>query len=270
MIEVSKLSKCYEEHVVLHNVSFCTHPGKLYGLIGPSGGGKSTILKILGGVETPTSGVILRGSGKGDEPVSGSFSPFSSNQNRQNKGLIQTGEVEPSSVGLMFQEGALFDSLTVLDNVAFPLVGGRVPIMTLGRGHRRVVVETAMAVLAKVGLSSAAHKFPSQLSGGMRRRASLARALVCNPSVMLLDDPTSGLDPVASSVIMELITSIHQSLGGIAIIASHDLRRLLPVVDELICLFDGTVRFMGSLAELKGANDERVKAFTRCRFDLDN
>jgi phospholipid/cholesterol/gamma-HCH transport system ATP-binding protein len=172
-------------------------------------------------------------------------------------------------IGLMFQEGALFDSLTVLDNVAFPLVGGRVPIMTLRRKHRREVTDRVMAVLSEVGLARAALKYPSQLSGGMRRRASLARALVCSPRVMLLDDPTSGLDPVASSIIMDLITSIHRSLGSLTIIASHDLRRLLPVVDEVICLFDGAVRFKGTLSDLRCANDDRVKTFARCRFDLD-
>jgi phospholipid/cholesterol/gamma-HCH transport system ATP-binding protein len=252
MLSVNNISKAYNEHAILSAVSFRLQAGKVYGLIGPSGGGKSTLLKVLGGVEEPSGGEI---SWERGEP--------------QQCEHAQSDWSSASSIGLMFQEGALFDSLTVLDNVAFPLVGGRVPLANLRKLERDRTADKVMAVLKDVGLARAALKYPSQLSGGMRRRASLARALVSNPRVMLLDDPTSGLDPVASSVIMDLVTSVHRGLGSLTLIASHDLRRLLPAVDEVLCLFDGRIRFIGSVADLKSGNDEVVRNFARCRYDLD-
>src|SRR5207244_3998957 len=148
-------------------------------------------------------------------------------------------------VGLMFQEGALFDSLNVLDNVAFPLVNGRVPTTILPKKVQEEVREKVMKILARVGLSRAVHKMPGQLSGGMRRRVALARALVSKPTLVLLDDPTSGLDPVASSIIMDLIVELHREYQPTTLMVSHDLRRLLPVVDRIVALFNGKICFSG-------------------------
>ena len=213
--------------------------GSITGLVGPSGAGKSILLKIIGQVLQPTSGAVR-------------FARF--------------GQAD---VSLMFQEGALFDSLDVFNNVAFPLVGGRVPVFTLPAQQRDEVQSKVESILARVGLSKALLKFPAQLSGGMRRRVSLARALVARPRYVLLDDPTCGLDPVASSVIMELIIELQQEYRPTMLIVSQDLRRLLPMVEHIVALFAGKVVFNGTLEQLRHSPNDELKHFIACRFNLE-
>lgn len=237
MIIVSSLHKSFGIQHVLKDVSFQIERGSFTGLIGPSGSGKSVLLKILGGVYLPSRGSVeLRAGGE---------------------------------VSLMFQEGALFDSLSVYDNIAFPLTNGKVPVTLLSRSALSEVHEKVCDILERVGLLEARYKLPSQLSGGMRRRVSLARALVVRPQLMLLDDPTCGLDPVTSSVIMDLIGEIHQEYGTTTVVVSHDLRRLLPVCDELIALFGGNLVFKGGISELVDVGQAVVKNFVSCRYDLE-
>jgi phospholipid/cholesterol/gamma-HCH transport system ATP-binding protein len=169
----------------------------------------------------------------------------------------------------MFQEGALFDSMSVYDNVAFPLVNGNVPTTTLPRAVREEVCAKVSEILSRVGLLRAAHKMPAQISGGMRRRVSLARALVQRPKILLLDDPTSGLDPVASSVIMDLIVELHREYRPTTLLVSHDLRRLLPAVERILAMFDGKIVFDGSLKDLATSAPPQVQGFVACRFELD-
>jgi phospholipid/cholesterol/gamma-HCH transport system ATP-binding protein len=239
MLGLESICKSFGSMKLLKGASFDLKPGSITGLIGPGGCGKSTLLKIIGGVLKPDSGLIIDRSNVRE------------------------------SMGLMFQEGALFDSLSVLDNVAFPLTQGRVPCETLPEleGHR--VFEQSLSILKKVGLEAAAAKFPAQLSGGMRRRVSLARALVTKPKLLLLDDPTFGLDPVASSVIISLIKEIHADYKPTTLVVSQDLRRLLPMVDNIVALFDGKVRFIGSLQNLRDFDSPNIRHFVSCRFDLD-
>jgi phospholipid/cholesterol/gamma-HCH transport system ATP-binding protein len=173
-----------------------------------------------------------------------------------------------SDISLMFQEGALFDSINVFDNVAFPLVNGTVPTTILSRAEQRAVHERVDEILAAVGLTKAAAKMPGQLSGGMRRRVSLARALVARPKLALLDDPTSGLDPIASRVIMELIVKLHEQYRPTLVMVSQDLRRLLPVVSEVFALFDGRIVFHGTVDELTTGAPDKVRHFVACRYDL--
>jgi phospholipid/cholesterol/gamma-HCH transport system ATP-binding protein len=123
-------------------------------------------------------------------------------------------------------------------------------------------------ILARVGLTKAAYKMPGQLSGGMRRRVSLARALVARPKILLLDDPTSGLDPVASSVIMDLIAELHNEYKPTTFLVSHDLRRLLPVVERILALFEGTIVFDGTLGDLANSAPSFVRSFVSCRYEL--
>lgn len=239
MLKVTSISRAFGEKEVLCDVSFSLKPASINGLIGPSGGGKSILFKII------------------------------ANTCRADRGWVTfPQDATHRDVGLMFQEGALFDSLSVYDNVAFPLVGGKVPTTGLPRELRQEVCEKVSYILARVGLTSAAYKMPGQLSGGMRRRVSLARSLVARPKILLLDDPTSGLDPVVSSVIMDLIVELHHEYKPTTFLVSHDLRRLLPVVERILGLFDGTIVFDGTLADLANSAPAFVRSFVSCRFEL--
>lgn len=236
---VNNITKSFVDLDLLRGVSFELERGKISGLIGPSGCGKSVLLKILGGV-IPADG-----------------------------GKFDTKGITPENISLMFQEGALFDSLTVFDNVAFPLVHGNVPTSSLSKATQLEVAEKVMAILAKVGLSKAAQKMPAQLSGGMKRRVSLARAVVSKPDLVLLDDPTCGLDPVASGVIMNLIKEMQEEYQPTVLLVSQDLRRLFPKVDKIIALSDGKIEFEGSLNELREKASDSLRHFVSCRYDLD-
>ena len=264
MLKVDNVSRSFGSRRVLHNVSFELPEGSLTGLIGPGGSGKSVLLKVIGGVYQPQPGRIFIGGHEtsaapvdidgGTRVPRGSDSPTDHLQNE-------------SALALMFQEGALFDSLSVYDNVAFPLVSGRVPAAHLPKVLGEEVHQRVSAILDRVGLLSAAYKIPGQLSGGMRKRVSLARALVARPRYVMLDDPTAGLDPVASSVIMNLIVEMHREYRPTMFIVSQDLRRLLPVVERFLALFEGEVSFQGSLDDLLSTPQQHLKKFVSCRFD---
>lgn len=230
MIRCKDIWKSFDGHEVLRGLNVEFRRGELVGLIGPSNGGKSVFLKILGGVLDADHGKVLR-----------------------------TGAKE---TGFLFQEGALFDSMSVLENVAFPLKEPR------PTGPYRERMERAYAALSDVGLADHCSKLPGQLSGGMRRRAALARAVVGRPELVLLDDPTGGLDPVAASVIMNLISKLHAEHGSTVVVVSHDLRRLLPRVERLLCLFDGRLSADCAAGELREHADERILRFVRTRYDF--
>jgi phospholipid/cholesterol/gamma-HCH transport system ATP-binding protein len=239
VLRINNVYRSFGSKEVLNGVTLTLKPASLTGLIGPSGGGKSILLKIIANTARASSGSVTFDEG-----------------------------LSTADVGLMFQEGALFDSLSVYDNVAFPLVGGKVPTNSLPVDEREDVCDKVSEILARVGLSRAAYKMPGQISGGMRRRVSLARALVSRPKILLLDDPTSGLDPVASSVIIDLIVELHREYRPITMIVSHDLRRLLPVVERIVGLFDGAISFDGSLDDLRQGASASIRSFVSCRFEL--
>ena len=240
MIRVKGLHKSFKANHVLRGVSCEIPESSLIGLIGPSGSGKSVLLKILAGILSPDSGSVER---------------------------IEQSSA-PDTVGFLFQEGALFDSMTVLENVTFPLLQG------FPDNHQEVRVEFDEAVergyelLCAVGLGPSFEKMPGQLSGGMKRRLALARALVHNPDLVLLDDPVAGLDPVAASVIMDLIGNLYQRYKPTMIIVSHDLRRLLPNVDRVISLFDGEIVCDCQQQELRQSSPENVLSFIETRFEF--
>ncbi len=240
MFEARTVSRSFGKNRVLDRLSLKLEEHSFNALIGPSGSGKSVLLKILGGVDQPETGEVVSTS----------------------------GDLGPNDRSLMFQEGALFDSLSVFDNVAFPLVRGNVPCASLPSKTLEDVHEKVESILRHVGLTKAAYKMPGQLSGGMRRRVSLARALVNRPRCVFLDDPTCGLDPVASSVIMDLICDLHAEYKPTMVLVSHDLRRLLPVAERIIALFEGEIVFSGPLADLVSSAPEEVRRFVSCRFDF--
>lgn len=245
IVSLRNLGVRFNGHDVLERVSLTIRKGEFVGLIGPSGVGKSTLLKAIASIVPVTSGEL-----------------------RLSNDL---------KLSLMFQEGALFDSFSVFDNVCFPLVRGKVPASLLRGEIRDEVSGHVTRILDRVGLVWAANKMPNELSGGMRRRVSLARALVTSPHLALLDDPTSGLDPVASSIIMDLILELQQEFGSTIVVASHDLRRLLPRSTRLVCLWSGEVAFDGTVDNLfnaegftdqeRGAPDLKVQHFVQCRYE---
>lgn len=238
-IRVDNITKIFKDNVVLRDVSFSIPKGKITGLIGPSAAGKSVLLKILAGIYPQTSG------------------------------SFDLGIENKKDISLMFQEGALFDSMNVLDNVLFPLTRGG-SLSLLSTRKRKNLVKKAYDIIEKVGLRGSALKMPGELSGGMQKRASLARALVSTPSIVLLDDPTSGLDPVCSAVIMELISSLQKEFNLTIVIMSHDLRRLFPVSHHLVALFDGCLLYNGSLDGIKNIPQGDLRHFISCRYSLDD
>jgi phospholipid/cholesterol/gamma-HCH transport system ATP-binding protein len=245
-IAVEDLWVDFQREPVLRGVSCTFGVGEFWGLIGPSGSGKSVLLKAIAGIISPSSGSVS----------------------------ISTKHNGKVPLALMFQEGALFDSLSVFDNVAFPLVGGSVPIRRTKRGDgvgsngvAGEVIDKVSRILSRVGLDWAGAKMPAELSGGMRRRVSLARSLVVDPQILLLDDPTGGLDPVASSVIMELIAEIQRESKTSMIVVSQDLRRLIPMVSKVVALFDGQIAAQCGVEDLRGC-EEGVRKFISCRYDL--
>ncbi len=230
MIRCKEIWKSFDGRPVLRGVNVSFGRGELIGLIGPSGGGKSVLLKILGGVLEADYGEVDREGA--------------------------------SEIGFLFQEGALFDSMNVLDNVAFPL---REAHPDLNYQQR---MERAYQALVGVGLGKDYKKLPGQLSGGMRRRVALARAVVARPALVLLDDPTGGLDPVAASVIMKLIRDLHRDFGSTIIIVSHDLRRLLPVVPRVLGLFGGRITVDCEPEKLPQEAESGVIKFVETRYDF--
>ena len=231
-IKIQNLSKTFAGKKALSNITVDIPKNCITGIVGPSGSGKSVLLKILSGVLEADSGITIK---------------------------------EPDS-SFMFQEGALFDFLTVYENVVFPLVEGDIDRVRKGDRTFHLQVEEA---LKKVGMSKAALKYPNELSGGMKRRVSLARAIVTKPSLLLLDDPTAGLDPVASSNIMKFIVDSQKELGTTVIMVSQDLRRLIPNCQYIIALFDGNIIFSGDVSALLSKDcPKEVVSFLQCRFDL--
>lgn len=244
MLEVQNIQKSFNTQPLLKGVSFDLNKAEYIGLIGPSGGGKSTLLKIIAGLLVPDSG-----------KVNLEFSGESSKTDEVIKG--------PSKIAFLFQSGALFDSKTVMENVIFPLMQMK--------GENSISYSEAFIrarnILCEVGLEKSINKIPGELSGGMRRRVALARTLVSNPKLALLDDPTAGLDPVAANVIMELIRDLQQKLESSIILVSHDLRRLIPRVSRVVCLFDGVVSYDGPSSNIS-SSPAQVKDFVSTRYDF--
>ncbi len=241
MISVNDIAISFGTNRVLDGVTFSLAAGELVGLVGPSGGGKSVLLKILGEVIPADRGTVRTTVGAGESP-------------------------QAPGVGFLFQEGALFDSMSVLDNVAFPLLSG--DKTQRANCSRDTAYQRAFDLLAEVGLSKASAKFPGQLSGGMRRRVALARALVARPGLVLLDDPTGGLDPVAATVIIELIKSLHEHYRPTVVIVSHDIRRLLPNVSRVLGLFNGRIVCDEPPRQLSSSAPSEVVQFLATRFDF--
>jgi phospholipid/cholesterol/gamma-HCH transport system ATP-binding protein len=241
MITLSDVHKSFGPKAVLRGASLTVPKGQSMVVIGGSGTGKSVLLKCILGLVTPDSGTITVG---GQE-----LTP-------------KTRETFLDSFGMLFQGGALFDSLPVWQNVAFRLLRG-----SLAR-PRDEAREIAIEKLRRVGLTpETADLFPAELSGGMQKRVSLARAICADPQVIFFDEPTTGLDPIMSGVINELIREIVTEMGATAITITHDMTSVRAIADQVAMLHDGKIRWVGPVADIDTAGDPYLDQFINGRAE---
>ncbi|MBW2709364.1 MAG: ATP-binding cassette domain-containing protein [Deltaproteobacteria bacterium] len=238
MIKIENLQKSFDGHDVLKGISFEVGKGEVFALVGGSGGGKSVLLKHVAGLMKPD-----RGSVTVDGLEIGTAGQKSLRVFRER-------------LGFLFQGGALFDSLSVFENVAFPL-------NEKSNLSRNVIREKVLMELENVGLSGSEHRYPSQISGGMVKRAALARALVGDPEIMLFDEPTTGLDPVTGQSILSLIDACHRRLSFTGIIVTHEIPKVFSIVDRVIMLHEGLVRADGTPADFNESRDPVIQAFLK-------
>jgi phospholipid/cholesterol/gamma-HCH transport system ATP-binding protein len=223
-ITVTGLSKSFGAQAVLDGITFELEAAKVTCVLGRSGTGKSVLLRLLIGLETPDAGSIcLEG-----HDIS-TASPQELNEARK-------------KVGFLFQQSALYDSMTIKENVAFPLRRHT----KLSRAER---LERVHELLASVGMDRDLDKMPSEISGGMQKRIGLARALALEPSIVMFDEPTTGLDPITAAEIARLIVELRDKRHITSIVVTHDLHTARTIADRLIVLDKGKVLFDGTLAE---------------------
>jgi phospholipid/cholesterol/gamma-HCH transport system ATP-binding protein len=226
----------YGSKVVMQNLSLDIVEGAITCIIGLSGAGKSTILRLINGLKRPDTGrVLLQGN------------DITTLRERE---LIELRE----KIGFSFQFAALFDSLSIFENVALPLRERT----KLPEAKIRALVEET---LESVGLSTAIDRFPSELSGGMVKRAGFARAVISNPACVLYDEPTTGLDPIITHVLTDLIVRLRQRLNGTAVVVSHDLESIFLMADYVAMLFEGAIIAYGTVAEIRSSPNPIVQQF---------
>jgi phospholipid/cholesterol/gamma-HCH transport system ATP-binding protein len=226
----------FEEKEVLKGVSLCVDPLERLVIMGQSGSGKSTILRLILGILQPTSGAVF-------------FKQFDiSRLPRRKLQQIRT------RIGMVYQYSALLSSRTVRDNIALPLE-------ELTEMRKEEIDQVVDEKLSLVGLLDAKHQLPSELSGGMQKRVSLARALVMNPELILYDEPSAGLDPVVSSVIDELIIRLTEKSKVTSIIVTHEMEHAFRVATKMAMLYRGKIIETGTPEQLKQSNNPVVKQF---------
>ena len=236
MIRLVDVCKSFGDKEALHHINLTIEDGETLAIIGGSGSGKSTLLRLLIGLIRPTSGEIWIG----DTEIS------------------RIPEVELDKVrmhmGMVFQYSALFDSMTVGDNVAFGL-----------REHTDMPEEEIQRIVEKklklVGLENVAHRMPNELSGGMKKRVSLARAIAFEPEIIFYDEPSSGLDPIMTEKIDELIIHTQQALGVTSVVVTHDMASACRIADRIAMVYEGELIAVDTVANFKKIKDERVQAF---------
>ena len=240
-VVIEHLSKSFGNFEVLKDISFAVPPGEIFVLMGPSGSGKSVLLKHIIGLERPSAGRVLVDGRDAAAPKTR----------------------EEVHMALVFQAGALFNSMSVYDNLAlYP----REHALASEAGIR----DKVMRALQILSLDNAARKFPAELSGGMKKRVAIARALVMEPQLMLYDEPTSELDPVMSATITEIIATLKEQYHVTTIVVSHDRDLALGIGDRVGILMDGQLVSLGLPAALRDPADPRVADFLSPRIDLKN
>ena len=234
--QIESVTLRFGEKVVLQNCTLEIKERAITCLIGLSGAGKSTILRLLNGLRMPDAGrVTVRGRDLRDLSY---------------RDLIELRQ----KIGFSFQFAALFDSLTIGDNVAMPL-------REHTRMSKREIDEIVVRTLDSVGLSGARDRMPSQLSGGMLKRAGFARAIVTNPECVLYDEPTTGLDPIITHVLTDTIKRLRKQLNSTAVVVSHDLGSIYAMADYVAMLFEGAIIAYGTVDELKRSPNPIVQQF---------
>jgi|SRR5690606_31478805 len=220
---------------ILRGLDLAVPEGSMTAVLGPSGSGKSTLLAAITGELVPAEGRV---------------EVFGADVPRSPRALLEMRK----RLGVLLQGNGLLTDLTVAENVALPL-----------RAHARLgeaeLGQRVQAKLEAVGLGAAADLYPRELSGGMARRAALARAIALDPPLLLCDEPLTGLDPIASGVIMRLLRQLNQSLGLTCIVISHHVRETLPVCDQAVVVANGTIMFEGSPAALEASDDPLIRQF---------
>lgn len=240
-VDVEKLSKSYGSQQVLVDVSVDVKPGEIFTIMGPSGSGKSVLLRHIAGLEAPTSGTVKI---NGHDPI-----------------LPETRD--RFAVALVFQSGALFNSQSVYDNLAlYPLEHRLCP--------KPEIRDRVMRALKILSIENAAHKFPSELSGGMKKRVAIARALVMEPQLILYDEPTSELDPLMSATIAEIIATLKEEISVTTVVVSHDRALALTISDRVALVHQGRLRAVEKPEDLKNSADPVVKAFLNPEIDIRN
>lgn len=232
------IHKSYDGHTVLNGIDLEVGHGETLAVLGRSGGGKSVLLKLMVGLQKPDSGSI-RLLGKDIIGLS----------------LDDLNEIR-KKIGFLFQEAALYDSLTIEENVIFPL-----------QRHTRMCSadrrQRAKELLSRVGMADDLHKMPAEISGGMKKRVGLARALALDPEILLFDEPTAGLDPITAGEIEELILNLREERQVTSVVVTHDLHGAKTVSDHLALLHEGSVLIQGSFENLQKSEDPFVSQFLR-------
>jgi len=236
MIEIKKLTKSFESLQVLKGIDLSIKNGETMAVMGASGSGKSVLLKLIVGLLAPDDGKI-----------------WIDNKEITNLSEKQMDKVR-QNIGMVFQSGALFDSLTVGENVSFSLV--RRTEMS-----KAEIAKTVSEKLERVGLKGIENMMPSQLSGGMRKRVSLARAISMEPQIILYDEPTTGLDPLMSTEVNALIKKLHDELGVTSIVVTHDMKSAFTVATEMAMLKNGEIVAVGTPEEMRSSSEPWVFDF---------
>lgn len=225
LISVKDVIKRFDTKTVLDGISLDVLEGESIAIVGFSGCGKSTLLKIICGLEEPTEGNV---------------------------------EIFNDNFAMVFQYSALFDSLTVLENVAFALTEGAGKKITMPKEEiHSLVIEK----LRMVGLIDVEDKYPGELSGGMQKRVAFARAIVTNPRIILYDEPTAGLDPVASTVIEDYIVQLKKDLNTASLVVTHQMSTIQRTSDKVIMLYNGKIVWFGTPKELLESNSPYAQQF---------
>jgi phospholipid/cholesterol/gamma-HCH transport system ATP-binding protein len=236
MIEVRGLHKSFGEHKVLTGIDLSVPEGSTLVILGGSGSGKTVLMKHMIGLLKPDAGQVFV-DGEDIVPLG-----------------PQQLEVVRRKFGMVFQAAALFDSMTVYENVSFPLKEHK----KLREDEMREIVRSKLSI---VGLKGVEEKFPADLSGGMRKRVGLARAIVMDPKIVLYDEPTTGLDPITTDYVDEMILAAKKALGVTSVVISHDVASAFKVADNIAFLYEGVIAAQGHPSKLRDSQVPAVKRF---------